>query len=296
MEINTNELLTNTELLLNHLYWFKHDFGFEPSKEHDGVAIDYVDIKERRHDFILELRNTITSWVYSKERCRSIIDKRLSETGDDVGNAAAFLTSLARTKFRKGFPQGQFGELLLFNFLQHFFHAVPLLRKMPITTSTGHERFGADALHYLKESDTNLFYLGESKCYESDYSFKSAFKASLDSVIATFHDLDRELDLYTYESFIERELIEVAADLKAGKLSNVRFELVCLVVYNEKTKLELKSEDEIRSSIKNVIVNQCEKFEKSNWSNFDQSILQRLHFVIFPAWNLEGLLTSFENA
>lgn len=61
-------------------------------------------------------------------------------------------------KFRKGCPQGQYGELLLFNFIQHFFKAAPLLRKMPITTNPGLERHGADAIHYLDNGDEQIFF------------------------------------------------------------------------------------------------------------------------------------------
>ena len=34
--------------------------------------------------------------------------------------------------------------------------AVPLLRKMKITTSSQHERFGADAIHYKVENGKNI--------------------------------------------------------------------------------------------------------------------------------------------
>jgi len=140
-------LLTHTEALLNHIFWFKQDLKLKPTKDHIGSAINWTDIADRKHDFLRELINTVGSWVYSKDKARRILDERMRATGD-VANASTFLTTQAFSKFRPGHPQGQFGELLLFNFIQHFFQAVPLLRKQRITTSNGHERFGADAIHY----------------------------------------------------------------------------------------------------------------------------------------------------
>ena len=133
-----DELITHTESLINHIYWFKQDFNISPTKEHIGTAITYTDIQERRDDFINELVNTVVAWVYSKSKSKNIINERMSVVNGDIGNASSFLTTQAFSKFRPGQPQGQFGELLLFNFIQYFFMAVPLLRKQKITTSVGH--------------------------------------------------------------------------------------------------------------------------------------------------------------
>lgn len=58
-----DELLTHTESLINHIYWFKQDLNIQPSKEHIGTAINYTDIQERKDDFLKELVNTVASWV-----------------------------------------------------------------------------------------------------------------------------------------------------------------------------------------------------------------------------------------
>jgi hypothetical protein len=158
-----DELLTHTKSLINHIYWFKHDLNLQPSKEHIGAAINYTDIQERKDDFLKELVNTVVSWVYSKAKTKQILDDRLALVNFDHGNASSFLTTQAFSKFRPGQPQGQFGELLLFNFIQFFFMAAPLLRKQRITTSLGHERYGADAIHFKKDGNKNILILGESK-------------------------------------------------------------------------------------------------------------------------------------
>jgi len=293
-EEDISRLITCTESLVNHVYWFKQDFSIQPTKEHIGAAIAYTDIKERKDDFLSELVNTVAAWVYSKAECKKILDERLDIVNGDLANASSFLTSQAFSKFRPGHPQGQFGELLLFNFIQYFFDAVPLLRKQRITTSVGHERFGVDAIHYKIESGNNVFILGESKCYKSMYKFKAAFEESLTSIETTFNNLDKELKLYTYDDFIEPELENIAKMYKANTLPNVVFELVCLVAYNENKDIGGNNEEEIKESIKSIIEERCCNLDYSCFDNIDTRILTKINYVMFPIWELDDLLVDFK--
>jgi len=288
------ELLCHTESLINHVYWFKQDLKVKPSKDHIGTAINWTDIGNRTHDFLRELVNTVTGWVYSHKKAKQIIEERLARTEGDYSNAATFLTTQAFSKFRPGHPQGQFGELLLFNFIQHFFRAVPLLRKQRITTSVGHERFGADAIHYRQTEGKNMIYLGESKCYESKYQFKDAFETSLNSIVATVKGFNKELDLYTYEDFVDSKLEEVAKKYKTGTLENVHFELICLVAYNENRKITGSNEQEIKVSIKAIIEGRCAGLDATCFDGIDERILSRINYVVFPIWGLDTLLDSFQ--
>jgi hypothetical protein len=295
MSKKINGMLTHTNSLINHVYWFKQDLKLQPSKEHIASAIQWTDIVERRHDFLKELVNTVVSWVYNKSKSETIVNERLKIVGNDTSNAYSFLTTQAFSKFRPGgFPQGQFGELLLFNFIQHFFEAVPLLRKQRITTSVGHERFGSDAIHYKENEDENIFILGESKCYKSKYNFKKAFKTSLSSIVNTVENLSKELDLYTYDDFIEPELEDIAKKYKRNELENVRIELICLVAYNETKKVSGTNEREIQSSIKKVIEERCKNLDKECYEDIDTQIICRINYIIFPIWELDKLLDDFE--
>ncbi len=286
-------LLTHTQTLMNHVFWFAHHLHLQPQKPHIGSAISYTDIKCRKDDFLRELIYTVASWVYSKARARALLSERLSVTGNDLANASAFLTKQAVSKFRPEYPQGQFGELLLFNFLQYFFHAVPLLRKMQIATSVGHERFGADAIHIKQDGKVTVFVLGESKCYESKYQFKNAFTNSLTSIITTFNSIDKELDLYTYDDFIEPELEDVAKKYKRGELRRVRFELVCLVAYNETNKIDGINEEEIKESIRVNICDRCQSLDSEIFHGIEARIITRINYIIFPIWQLDKLLDDF---
>lgn len=291
--MNTQDFLTHTESLLNHVYWLKQDFNISPEKEHIASAINWTDIEERKHDFIKELVNTVSSWVYNNATAKKIIDERLAVTQNDYGNAANFLTTQAFSKFRPNQPQGQFGELLLFNFIQFFFEAVPLLRKQRITTSVGHERFGADAIHFKKEGDQNILYLGESKCYESKYKFKSAFEKSLESINTTVSNLSSELDLYTYDDFIEPELEAIAKSYKDGTLPNPHIELICLIAYNETKEIDGSNETEIKQSILNTILDRCSSLDSGSFSKINPRALSRINYIIFPIWELDQLLDDF---
>ena len=290
-----NNLLTHTASLINQVYWFKQDLNLKPTKEHIASAIQWTDIDERRHDFLNELVRTVASWIYSKAKSKEIVDERLTITGGDIGNASSFLTTQAFLKFRPGHPQGQFGELLLFNFIQHFFEAVPLLRKQKITTSVGHERFGADAIHYKKTDTQNLILLGESKCYKSDYQFKNAFTTSISSIVNTVKTFSKELDLYTYDDFIEPELEEVAKSYKKNQLADIQFELVCLVAYNETQDVKGKNEQEIKKSIKHIIEERCAGLGEECYDGFEARIVDRINYIIFPIWQFDQLLDDFQN-
>lgn len=289
-----DKYLTNTDKLVNHIYWFYEEFETLPKREHYGLSINYTDLKERKDDFLSELINTVVSWVYNNNKSKDLLDKRLAET-NDIGNAMNFVTNQAYKKFRKGHPQGQFGELLLFNLIQHYYKAVPVLRKQRITTSTGHERFGADAIHYKKDGDKNVFILGESKCYKSSYAFNSAFETSLTSIANTFNVLDSELDLYLYDDFLEAELEDLVQKYKNGELLNVRFELVCMVAYNETNKITGSDENSIKEKIKDIIKNRCKDFDKNKFTGINADLLTRINYIVFPIWELDVLLEKFES-
>lgn len=286
-------LLSNTDSLMNQMFWFQQTIDKPKAASHHGVAIKYVDLKEMRQSFMRELKSTAMSWVYSRKKYNQLFHEELPKRGDDIMNVQSYLHQVADQKFRKGCPQGQFGELLLFNFLQHFFKAPPLLRKMPLTTNPGLERHGADAIHYKEIDDTKYFILGESKCYESNYQFNTALQASVNSIITTFENIENELILYQMDDFIDPELQTVAIALKDGHLSDVRFELVCLVAYEEKTKIDGPTADEIKANIESCIADRWDKVPNNLYNEVRQSLVDRINYVVFPVWNLSTLLDNF---
>lgn len=286
--------LSNTDDLMNHLHWFEQKIQKPAAKSHRGVAINYLDLSERRDSFIRELKSTASSWVYSKNRYNAILNRELTSRNQDFQNAISYLHEIMSLKFRKGCPQGQYGELLLFNFIQHFFQAAPLLRKMPITTNPGLERHGADAIHYLDNGDKQIFFLGESKCYESKYKFNEALSSSVSSIFNSIQNIENELLLYRYDDFIEPELQAIADNLLKGKLKDPIFEFICLIVYEENKNTQAPSAPEIRKKIEECVEDRWNKTHSNLYDGFNLAYISRIHYIVFPSWSLSNLLNNFE--
>lgn len=123
---SVEHLLTHTESFMNHVHIINQSFNLLPDKIHIGTTINFVDMEEYREEFVDELVNTICDWVYSNEKAQKIIDQFISEENRSLQNAHSKLRRIAIKYFRDRDGrdlnlQGQFGELLLFNYIQHFF-------------------------------------------------------------------------------------------------------------------------------------------------------------------------------
>lgn len=295
-EEELKEILLTNDKLFNQVYIFQEEFDIIPKNNHIGSAIKFKDIKECRHVFIDELVNTVVDWIYSLDKSGKMLSN-LTKEGRSFSNAFSEISRSAFKKFRGNgnadLLQGQFGELLLFCFIQRFFEAVPLLRKMPITTSAKHERFGADAIHYKLKDDKHILYLGESKVYKSSYKFNAAFKDAINSILKTYEELDDELDLYIYEDFLDENLLDIATKYKNSELDNVEVHLVNFVMYNETTNILGDSEAKIKENIHNVIKNKYKNFSNDKININENNILKRITYIIMPIWELDKLLEIF---
>lgn len=292
-ESDIDALLASTNSLFQNIYSFDCTGHSMPGKTHRGAAIAHQDVLERRADFSRELRNTMSAWVYSKKKYQQILSQELIERNQDLQNAVSHINALVAEKFRKGFPQGQFGELLLFNLIQHYFRAVPLLRKMPLTTNPAVERHGADAIHFRPSNTQNIVFIGEAKSYSSSYKFKTALDDAITSILKTFNGISTELGLYVYDDFIDETLQAVARQIKTNTLPNVVYELVCLVSFTETDKKKNgATQNEIEDSIQKVVNEHLTKHQTS-YGSLDQVTLGKIHFVILPFWDFDKLLEEF---
>ncbi len=77
-------------------------------------------------------------------------------------------------------------------------------------------------------------------------------------------------------------------------LSNVHFELVCLIVYNENKVLTGNNEKDVKKSIMSIIEERCYKLNNSCFDKIDDRIISRINYVIFPIWNFDKLLEEFQ--
>ena len=292
--------LIRNDALFNYIHVFQQRFEIIPDKSnHMGAFIEFQDIQDRREEFLSELVDTIVDWVYSSEKYNDLVElfrKRGKSTA--AANHAAYRK--AREKFRKSdnldrlLLQGQFGELLLFHFIQRFMHAVPLLRKMPITTSSKHERFGADAIHYKLEGDRNIIILGEAKTYTSTYSFNRAFEIALNSIIESYHNLNKELSLYIHEDFLDNELNKIAEMYLSNRLPNVEVHLVSIVTYNENRNIKYTTQKDIQLQIQKIIEDRYKNFDNDKIDINRNPILNRITYIVFPVWELEDMIDKFQ--
>ena len=298
-EKDIKEKLVKNNPLFKDVHIIKQKFDILPAdREHYGVNIDYHDIQELREDFINDLLDTVIDWVYSHDKYEELKKKEIRKGKSE---AAAFSTiqRKARQKFRKSrgdelLVQGQFGELLLFHFIQRCMEAVPLLRKMKITTSSQHERFGADAIHYKIENEKNIIILGEAKTYSSRYRFNNAFEDAITSILNTYKTHREELNLYVHEDFLDPEMNEIAEEYLEKTLRNVEIQLVCIIVYHETKKLKEKTEEEIRKEIEQIIIEKYKKYDNEKIPIEENIILNRITYIVFPIWKLDELLKIFQ--
>lgn len=293
--------LIKNESLFNMIGVTVQQYDILPNnKDHIGAYIEYQDIQELRDEFVEELSDTIVDWIYSSEKYNEI-KKKLVDSGKSEAAASQCIGRKAKNKFRanknseKDLIQGQMGELLLYHFIQKCMKAVPLLRKMNITTSSNHERFGADAIHFKIENDKNIIILGEAKTYTSKYKFNRAFSDALDSILNTYKNHRSELGLYVHEDFLDDEMNVIAEKYLNNTLNSVEIQLVSIVTYNELAKIDKIDENTIRNNINKIIEDRYRNYDKSKIDMSKNPILSRITYIVFPVWDLKELAEKFQN-
>lgn len=293
--------LTNNDSLFASIHVFQQNFDIIPDdKPHIGASIAYQDLQELRDDFVNGLFDTITDWVYSSEKFSELLKKERKQ-GKSLAAASSAVQRKARDKFRKKdnseelLIQGQFGELLLFHFIQRYMKAIPLLRKMKITTSKKVERFGADAIHYKKENDDNIIILGEAKTYTSKYKFEDAFSEAISSILSSYENFRTELGLYTHEDFLDKELDNIAEQFLNNALENTRIELVSIVTYHETNKLNITNQNDIHRQIEEIIKSRFKSYDNTLIDIEENPILKRITYIVFPIWELDKLAKQFQD-
>lgn len=293
--------LVENEALFRNIHVITQNYDIIPKdNKHIGAYIEFQDIRELREDFLEELIDSIVDWIYSSDKFVALKQKAMDK-GKSEAAATQEVGRKARQKFRadhntdKLLIQGQFGELLLFHFIQRFMKATPLLRKMKIATSSEHERFGADAIHYKIQDGKNIIILGEAKTYSSKYKFAKAFEDAINSIVNTYKEHRRELNFYVHEDFLDNDMNEVAEDYLNNELKNVEVHLVSIITYNENRKRKLENESNIRKQIEKIIADRYHAFDNSKIDIEKNPILKRITYIVFPVWDLRGLAQEFQN-
>ncbi|MES2458685.1 MAG: DUF1837 domain-containing protein [Bacteroidota bacterium] len=290
VEIDFEKLLPKMEAFIRTMHHVSMDLEIKPKKKHIGTCINYNDLIQLKEEFIKELLASVTRFVYSKAKGKEIVQKL--ETDHETEDAFNLLNQQAKDKFRPYTVQGQFSELLLFNLLQYHFKAVPLIRKMKITTNVQLERNGADAIHVATSDNKYILYLGEAKTYTS--GFKAGFKKSLTSIVETFSKHRNELDLYKFEDFLEPELIDLATKYINSELDNIEVHMVCIVTF---CVGDVPLGDDRQKTIDkymSTITDEVDKIIDSDYPDIQEPILARINYIFMPVNGLEKLIEDFK--
>lgn len=309
---DTSDLLADTQSLASTLYYCHENFGLQPNREHTASFIDYTDVLENRDLFLDELLATVIRYVFSMEAEQGHLEHLLSE-GRPPAQAYTRLYNRAKEKFRPvalrdrredsdsngQHPylvtgRGQFAELLLFNLLQHFFSAAPLIRKMTVTTSTQHERYGADAVHLRGDgSDLDLF-VGEAKVYtRQSGAFRVGFKECLHDGIYHAKNIRQELASYTHDEFLAPDLRPFAQSFLDGSLPNIRLNIVCMLAYETNVSVEGSNRGECVEDMVARVRSDAESITEKTFSAVDTPLLRKTHYLLFPVNELSDLVVDF---
>lgn len=300
--IDVEKLLTNVDAFMNTMYVVRDSFKLEPNKDHIGTCIDFQDLIELRIQFIEELIFTVTNYVYSKNNQNQLVDKFMEE-GRDKSAAYHKLLKKSKKKFRTknktgevSHLQGQFSEILLFNLIQYYFKATPLVRKMAITTNPEVERHGADAIHIGKVNSQYVLYIGEAKTYNRKKGgLKEGLKDAVEDIINKhFADHRDELDLYVYEEHLPKELQEVGEKYLNGTLKEIEVHLVCIIAYDNKSfKFGSNRQDILDGVIKNIRDDSSNIIKSKIFTSIPEHIKPRLNYIIFPIKEMNDLIEIF---
>lgn len=289
--MNTDLLLSKTADIVDKIHYIRHDFSLLPAKDHLGLCIKHVDINELRCQFVSSLCASIIKFIY----CDDEYEKLKTQFGScDEQTISGKIYQKAKQKFRPYSKRGQFSELLVFTLLQHFFKAVPFLRKGSITTNPEIERNGADALHIKYNQNTKKYELYIAEC-KTKNAFSGAFHECLDDALIHYKNMFTELELYIYEDFISQELEPVVSDFLNGKLENLETNLVCLMTYENEQTLTGGSGSLNDEMMESLIMSAKKISHTAIKKKVEPYILSRIHYIMFPVNDLDNLITTFED-
>ena len=288
--VDIESLLPKMDAFMRTLYHVTLDFEIKPKKQHVATCINYNDLLQLRPEFTKELLSSVTRFVYSRTKSKEIV-KALT-VDHELEDASNLLTQQAKDKFRPYSVQGQFSELLLFNLLQHHFRAVPLIRKMKITTNVQLERNGADAIHIGLVNEKYVLYLGEAKTYTS--GFKNALKSALSSVYDTFSKHRNELNLYKYEDFLEPELQEIATKYINSQPLDLEVHMVCIVTFCVGAITIGDNREATIAKFIQTLKDEIAAVKESDYPEIPEAVFGRINYIFMPIDNLQSLLDDFK--
>ena len=256
--------------------------------EKNKLNISMININANEFDYRLleeNLRDPIISYAIS----RKVKEKYKDQAGT--------LVHKAKEKFIEYFQNdGELGELLLYCFLESHLKAAKILSKLELKTSNKKYVNGSDGVHYLKLPNGNYqLIFGESKMYTDLYeaigeAFKSIkeFKDEVNSKGDEKSGITFEKGLISdnLNKEFEEDDEKFLMDLIYPKSSN-EFDVddafgIFIGYQIDVTAEERKlSHSDFRELIKNKIINEIDKMEKSIKTRIRNKQLEGHNFYIY---------------
>ena len=256
--------------------------------EKNKLNIFMININANEFDYKLleeNLRDPIISYAISRK------------VKEKYKNQAGTLVHKAKEKFVEYFQNdGELGELLLYCFLETHLKAAKILSKLELKTTNKKYVNGSDGVHYLKLPNGNYqLIFGESKMYTDLYdalgdAFKSIkeFKDEINSKGEKKSGVRYEKGLISdnLNKEFDEEDEKFLMDLIYPKGSNEfdvddAFGIFIGYQINVTTEERKLSPDAFRELIKNKIINEIDKLEKSIETRIKNKQLEGHNFYIY---------------
>lgn len=256
--------------------------------EKNKLNIFMININANEFDYKLleeNLRDPIISYAISRK------------VKEKYKNHAGTLVHKAKEKFVEYFQNdGELGELLLYCFLETHLKAAKILSKLELKTTNKKYVNGSDGVHYLKLPNGNYqLIFGESKMYTDLYdalgdAFKSIkeFKDEINSKGEKKSGVRYEKGLISdnLNKEFDEEDEKFLMDLVYPKGSNEfdvddAFGIFIGYQINVTTEERKLSPDAFRELIKNKIINEIDKIEKSIETRIKNKQLEGHNFYIY---------------
>lgn len=93
---------------------------------------------------------------------------------------------------------------------------------------------------------------------------------------------------------MDNEMNQVAEDYLNNTLENVEVHLVSIITYNENKKLKFDTETGIKNQIETIIAERYHLFDNNKIDVENNPILRRITYIVFPVWDLKGLVEEFQ--
>ncbi len=256
--------------------------------EKNKLNIFMININANEFDYKLleeNLRDPIISYAISRK------------VKEKYKNQAGTLVHKAKEKFIEYFQNdGELGELLLYCFLETHLKAAKILSKLELKTTNKKYVNGSDGVHYLKLPNGNYqLIFGESKMYTDLYdalgeAFKSIkeFKDEINSKGEKKSGIRYEKGLISdnLNKEFDEEDEKFLMDLVYPKGSNEfdvddAFGIFIGYQINVTTKERKLLPDAFRELIKNKIISEIDKIEKSIETRIKNKQLEGHNFYIY---------------